>query len=140
MKGYSSSRLINMPEIMACQLPLICPYSNVQFSGYLTEHVSSAECGSPHPVSRTGDRGSPPGRPPAEGDGSRFGTRRRDLESQIVWAAPHHPDSAGRQTDHQDIGCLAGHYDAGRSARPAWAAAPLTRELFTGGVEQHVPL
>ncbi len=36
MKGYSSSRLINMPEIMACQLPLICPYSNVQFSGYLT--------------------------------------------------------------------------------------------------------
>jgi hypothetical protein len=25
-----------MPEIMVCQLPLLCPYFNVQFFGYLT--------------------------------------------------------------------------------------------------------
>src|SRR5206468_7581676 len=36
MKDCSSSRLITMPEIMACQQLLIYPYFNVQFSGYLT--------------------------------------------------------------------------------------------------------
>jgi hypothetical protein len=28
-----------MPEIMACQQLLICPYFNVQFFGYLTSEV-----------------------------------------------------------------------------------------------------
>ncbi len=36
MRACISSRLITMPEIMACQRPLICPYFNVQFFGYLT--------------------------------------------------------------------------------------------------------
>jgi transcriptional regulator with XRE-family HTH domain len=32
------------------------------------------------------------------------------------------------------------HYHAGRSARTAGAAMPLTRELFTRGVQQRTPL
>jgi hypothetical protein len=36
MKACSSSRLITLPEIMTCQRLLICPYFNVQVSGYLT--------------------------------------------------------------------------------------------------------
>jgi putative ABC transport system permease protein len=37
MRAWISNRLINMPEIMAFQRPLICPYFNVQFFGYLTQ-------------------------------------------------------------------------------------------------------
>jgi hypothetical protein len=33
MRDCISSRLITMPEIMACQQLLICPYFNVQFFG-----------------------------------------------------------------------------------------------------------
>src|SRR5438105_7421843 len=107
---------------------------------FYDEHTSSAERGSTHTLSRTGDRGSPSGGLPAEGAGSRTGTGCRDLESQTAWATLHLPDPARRQTNHQDVGRLAGHYHAGRSARTAGAAMPLTRELFTRGVEQRAPL
>ena len=40
MKDCVNSHLINMPKIMACRRPLIYPYFNVQFSGYLTQYTT----------------------------------------------------------------------------------------------------
>ncbi len=57
MRDYVSSRLITLPEIMACELLLICPSFHVPLYGYFTlflclagkEHLQTALCLSPTP-------------------------------------------------------------------------------------------